>query len=195
MTLAPSPGIRRGATDQTMSRRGRAPVRALCGALMLALTAGYSHAAEVLLAQGMPAPAAVMTLLDGSHFSLSDQKGKVVLINFWASWCTPCRAEMPELDDFYRKHKANGLQVIAISIDKADDENKVRSIMQKYLFPAAMIHEADVMGFGKISRIPLSFLIDHRGILRWDGRARQLVIEKRALDWVVLPYLPAPSIQ
>lgn len=195
MTHARIPVARPGLAAQAAIGWVRYILRTLCGALLLSLAAGYSHAAEQMLAQGRQAPAAVLTLLDGSSFSLSEQKGKVVLINFWASWCTPCWAEMPELDEFYRKHRANGLQVITISVDNARDENKVRAFMQKFSLPAAMIHNSDVAGFGKISRIPLSFLIDHRGIVRWDGRARQLVIEKQALDWIVTPYLPGPAIQ
>ena len=73
------------------------------------------------LQEGMPAPAVRAELLGGGTFDSAQQRGKVIVLNFWATWCKPCREEMPALDAFYRAHRAEGLDVIAISIEGPGD--------------------------------------------------------------------------
>src|ERR1700675_5071885 len=89
--------------------------RDLLGFLLLSglLLLNVSPAAAQLQV-GMPAPAVRAELLDGGTFDSLKQSGKVVVLNFWATWCKPCREEMPALDAYYRAHRAEGLEVIAI---------------------------------------------------------------------------------
>jgi cytochrome c biogenesis protein CcmG, thiol:disulfide interchange protein DsbE len=141
------------------------------------------------LAVGEPAPAIEATLLDGSHFSLADARGKVVVLNVWATWCGPCRAEMPALETFYQAHAKDGLVVLAISADDRADIDKVRQVMQEFTYPAAMAHDAKFGGYGRLWRVPLTFVIDRDGVLRRDGFKATPTIDASVLDKDVLPLL------
>ena len=138
---------------------------------------------------GQPAPALEATQLDGRHFSLAADAGKVVIVHFWATWCAPCREEMPVLDAFYRKHRAEGVEVIAISADDPHDLAQVRTVMAAFDFPAAMIADARAKGYGRLWRLPLTFVIDRRGILRRDAWSAAPKLDAATLDATVLPLL------
>ncbi len=157
--------------------------------LMLILN-GTSLAVDI--AEGKAAPAMDLKFLDGSRFALAEQSGKVVIINFWATWCTPCRAEMPAIETYYQKHHAEGLQIIAVSMDDPKDEPKVREVMKSFTFPAAMARDANIKGYGRIWRIPLTFVIDRRGILRKDGWYGDPGIDLPLLEKTVTPLLNVP---
>jgi cytochrome c biogenesis protein CcmG/thiol:disulfide interchange protein DsbE len=159
---------------------------------VLAFLAGISlciASDAMAIAEGQSAPSLDAKLLDGHSFSLADQIGKVVVINFWASWCPPCREEMPAFDAYYRAHHADGLEMIAISMDDPADESKARTIMASYKFPAAIAREASFKGYGRIWRIPLTFVIDRRGVLRKDGWYGDPGISATSLEQVVTPLL------
>ncbi len=139
---------------------------------------------------GAPAPPYEVRLLDGALFTPSQAVGKVVMLHFWASWCVPCRAEMPAMEQYYRQHHGEGLELIAITVDDAADMEKARVIMRQFSFPAASIQDAKVKGYGRIWRIPLTFVIDRQGRLRldaWDGDASG--ITATALDQAITPLL------
>lgn len=128
--------------------------------------------------------------LDGRSLDAKALSGKVVLVHFWASWCPPCRAEMPALQAFYAAHRQEGLEVVAISVD--EDRAKARAFAKDFTFPAAMIADAKVDDFGRIWVLPLTFLIDRDGTVRksdWTGRQP---IDAASLDEFVLPLLSAP---
>jgi peroxiredoxin len=141
--------------------------------------------------EGRPAPALELKLLDGNPFKLADAAGKVVVINYWATWCEPCRAEMPAIDSYYRKHRDEGLVIVAISMDKPADEAKVREVMKAYAFPAALARDASAKGYGRIWRIPMTFVIDRKGVVLKDGWFVDHGIDEAALDAVVTPLLRA----
>ena len=154
----------------------------------LAVT-GPAHAIK----EGEPAPAAEAKLLDGTRFSLADYSGKVVVLNFWATWCVPCRAEMPALDTYYQKHRSEGLEIVAISMDDPKDESKVREVMRGFTFPGALVREVNVKGYGRIWRIPLTFVVDRRGILRRDGWYGDAGLDLQLLEKTVTPLLREPA--
>src|SRR5947209_2476920 len=74
---------------------------------------------------GKPAPALVIEQLNGKTFDLASQHGKVIIVNFWATWCPPCRKEMPTLDAFYRTYHAQGLEMIGLSADRPHERSEV----------------------------------------------------------------------
>jgi thiol-disulfide isomerase/thioredoxin len=138
---------------------------------------------------GGRAPAIAATLLDGSRFDSSAQPGKVVLVHFWATWCAPCREEMPALDAFYRAHRDEGLVVVAISLDSRGDLPKVEQAMRGMSYPAALLEDTQAKGYGRIWRVPLTFAMDRHGLLRRDGFASSPALDAAALDRDVLPLL------
>lgn len=145
--------------------------------------------ASVGATEGRPAPELSAVLLDGSTFQLSKYTGKVVLIHFWATWCEACQLEMPLLEDYYLKHKAEGFEVVAFSMDKKPDQAKVREIASKFSFKVGFTKEADLKGYGRIWKIPLTFVIDRKGVLAKDGwdLGRRMTVQD--LDEVLLPLL------
>jgi cytochrome c biogenesis protein CcmG/thiol:disulfide interchange protein DsbE len=159
---------------------------ALLGVIMTIVPAGSAFAvAEV----GQPAPALVVKELNGQTFDLSALRGKVVVVNFWATWCQPCRAEMPALDAFYRKHRDEGLVVLAISLDEPDKEAKVREVMKAFTFPAALGTQSDFKGYMRIWRLPLTFVVDRSGVLRQNDWFGDPGLDEALLERTVTPLL------
>jgi thiol-disulfide isomerase/thioredoxin len=159
-------------------------IRALCLASLATLTPGGSAADEM-----RAAPPLAATLIDGTRFVLAEQAGKVVVVNFWATWCGPCREEMPAIDAFYRKHRGRGLEVVAISLDEPRDLAAVREVMREYRFPAALSTQAEYRGYGRIWRVPMTFVIDRQGRLRDDVTGGVLQVDATFLEQRVAPLL------
>jgi thiol-disulfide isomerase/thioredoxin len=138
---------------------------------------------------GKPAPPLDARLLDGTSYSLQAGRGKVVIVNFWATWCAPCRAEMPAIDAYYRKHRGEGLEVIAVSMDDPGSEEKVRNVMRAFSFPAALGPQSDFKGYQRIWRLPLTFVIDRDGVLREKDWYGDPGIDDALLEKTVTPLL------
>jgi len=158
-------------------------------ALIATLLALCFATTALALSEGKPAPAVEARLFDGKTFKLDDYAGKVVILHFWASWCAPCRKEMPALESFYEKHRAQGLELLAVSMDDPADEAKAREVMRQFTFPAAMARDTQAKGYGRIWRIPLTFVIDRHGILRKDGWHGAPTLDLPELEKTVTPLL------
>ncbi len=128
-----------------------------------------------------PAPSIALSSLDGSRQALSDYRGQVVLVNLWATWCPPCKAEMPLLQRYFEKHQAEGFTVIAI--EDGEPASDVRSFAKQYAltFPVWLDpgHEATDRAF-KTSNLPTSYIIDRVGTIRltWLGAISEANLEK-----------------
>ncbi|GAB7548867.1 TlpA family protein disulfide reductase [Cupriavidus sp. 8B] len=138
---------------------------------------------------GAPVPAFDIKLTDGRHITPATAAGRVTIVNFWASWCAPCRKEMPALEGFYEKYHALGVDVIAVNIDKASDRAEALSVMQSFSFPLAFVGDADVKGFGRLWRIPFTFVIDRNGVLQRDGWHAEPTVDLPQLETQVMPLL------
>jgi thiol-disulfide isomerase/thioredoxin len=143
--------------------------------------------------EGKPAPPLEAKLIDGGNFNLADEAGHVVIINFWASWCAPCRQEMPAMETYYKQHKQDGLRIIAISMDDPKDETIVRNVMKQYSYPAAFQWDAQYKGYGRIWRMPMTFVVDRHGILRRDGGKGTPQVDLPMLEKIITPLLEQGS--
>ena len=150
---------------------------------LLAGTLGRVHAAPVL---GEAAPPLVLTGLDGKTFDLAKLRGKVVLINYWATWCAPCKVEMPTLDAFFRRYHEQGLEIIGISVDFKDDIKKVPNAAKALAYPVALIGAISENGFGPPEGVPLTYVIDTGGVVR----DKFIAAPNKLLRDVVVPLLP-----
>ena len=149
--------------------------------------AGSSFAASPTVGQALPHFS--IRTLDGREIDSTRLLSKVTLVHFWATWCPPCREEMPALEKFYEAHHKEGLEVLAISIEDDEDKPKVLEFSKNFAFPVAMRSAAQVDGFGRIWGLPLSFLIDRKGILRkadWTGEQK---LDATTLETIVRPLL------
>jgi thiol-disulfide isomerase/thioredoxin len=106
-----------------------------------------------------------LSLLEGETKSLSSYKGKVVFLNFWATWCGPCRVEMPSMEALYNKFSDKGLEILAVN--SGEDQATVRSFMKNegFSFPALLDLDGRVSANYGIQAIPTTFLIDRDGMI------------------------------
>jgi cytochrome c biogenesis protein CcmG, thiol:disulfide interchange protein DsbE len=188
-----SHGHDRGQLQQTVSERGGRMrlfgKRTACAALLSAMFAGAAMLAGAAAEVGKPAPALVVSELDGTVFDLAALRGNVVVVNFWATWCSPCRAEMPALDTFYKRYREQGLVLLGLSVDDAADRGQVVAAMQKLSYPAALAAGARTNGFGQPLAVPITYVIDAHGTVRARLLASKAITEQ-TLSETVLPLLP-----
>jgi peroxiredoxin len=140
----------------------------LFGILILLQTKGsfYHQSSGPRLAKGLPAPNFSLPGLDGQMVSLADYKGKVVLLNTWATWCPPCVEEMPSMEKLYQELQGEGFEILAVSIDESGAQD-VMPFMKKYKlsFPALIDSKGTIKGLYQTTGVPESFIIDKDGIL------------------------------
>jgi cytochrome c biogenesis protein CcmG, thiol:disulfide interchange protein DsbE len=112
-----------------------------------------------------PAPAFVRADLEGHRISLRAQRGNVVLLNFWATWCAPCLQELPRFAAWQSRYGPSGFQVIAVSMDDAD--TPVRALVQKLHLDLPVVMGDARLGtrYGGVLGLPITFLIDRRGMV------------------------------
>jgi peroxiredoxin len=117
-----------------------------------------------------PAPAFTLTDLSGASRALSQYKGQVVMVNFWATWCGPCQQEMPLLDQMYKKFKPVGFTLIGVNVDK--DEPPVKELLARkpVSFPVLLDPTNAVSKAYHLDEMPSSVIIDRNGTIRYVHR-------------------------
>ena len=160
-----------------------AAVLALPGSQAQVAAGGIS---AIPAAVNFPAPDVQLTDLDGHAVSLADYHGQVVLYNAWATWCPPCKEEMPTLQAYFDDYKANGFVIVAIEDGEPVDE--VRAFVKQYglTFPVWPDPEWKATTAFRTENLPTSFVIDRTGTVRltWTG-----AISRAALEEYVTPLL------
>ncbi|MGE5624426.1 MAG: TlpA family protein disulfide reductase [Bacillota bacterium] len=157
-------------------------------AALCLLAASLWLPAALALDTGDATPALTGTTLDGKAFDLAALKGKVVVVNLWATWCEPCRAEMPLLDAFYRKHRDQGLVLLGLDENDPEDEADVRKVMAAFGFPALMAEKASDNGF-RARVVPVTYVIDAAGKVHAKFWAGGTPVTEENLEKAVAPLL------
>lgn len=125
--------------------------------------------------RGKQAPLFTLTAMDGKRISLNDLKGKPVLLNFWATWCAPCKVEMPWFEDFSKKYAAQGLQVVGVNEDDEVKEDKLRGEVAETVkrlnvsYPILLSDHKVGDAYGGLDMLPATFYIDKNGVVRAEA--------------------------
>lgn len=120
-------------------------------------------------ATGPQVPDIQVETLAGEHFTLSGLRGQVVLVNFWATWCPPCRVEMPGFQDVYEARKADGFVILGLATDRAPRGTVGTFLRERGItYPVAMATAEAVRAFGGARALPTSILIDAQGRIRHE---------------------------
>ncbi|MCZ8204149.1 TlpA disulfide reductase family protein [Gemmatimonas sp.] len=105
--------------------------------------------------------------------SLSDYRGEVVVLNIWATWCIPCRTEMPSMEKLFKELGPKGLKMVAVSVDNAGEEEKIREFVKEYGLTFEVLHDAagSIQGIYRTTGVPETFVLDRDGVIRkkWIG--------------------------
>lgn len=117
---------------------------------------------------GFSAPDFTLELLGGGQITLSDLRGKAVVINLWASWCPPCRAEMPAIQNVYDKNKERGLEVLAVNTTYQDSERAAASFIDEFnlTFPIPLDRTGTVSRQYQLRALPSTFFVDRQGVIQ-----------------------------
>jgi peroxiredoxin len=154
------------------------------GAVLLAALVGWSRlaATESLPPAGALASAWKLQDINGKTISSTDFAGQVVVLDFWATWCPPCRVEIPGFIELQKEFEKDGVTIIGVSVDGRDEIGTVKKFAEKFgvNYPVVLADQETVHAFGGIDAVPTTFIIDREGRIasRHVGFAEKAGLEK-----------------
>lgn len=131
-----------------------------------------------------PAPDFTLKSLTGENLKLSELRGNVVLLNFWASWCGPCRQEMPLLEKMHNKYKGLGFTVMGVNVEEDSSKAKAMAKKDKLSFPVLFDTQSQVSKAYQVSAMPSTVIIDRDGKVRYLHKGYKPGDEKTYTQWV-----------
>ena len=158
--------------------------------LLAAATAGliWATGTSAHVKPGDPAPKYRIDLFDKEKVTSDQLRGQVVIVNRWATWCGPCKKELPELDAYYRKHAQQGLRIFAVTTEDSLSDYMLKPLSNALAFPLA--HSVSGSGFDILDGVPTNYVIDRNGVVRY---AKAAAFDADTLDALVGPLLAEPA--
>ena len=126
---------------------------------------GGAPSPQASLSKGSAAPDFELKTLDGKPVKLSSFRGKAVLLNFWATWCGPCKVETPWLVDFYKQYQPQGLEIVGVAMDDSGSGKEIAKFVKDMNVNYTILEGTDAVGdaYGGIDGLPITFFIDRNG--------------------------------
>ena len=159
----------------------------VCRGIMACAVLMAASAAPAAVKVGERAPDFELTLIDGSKVRGSDLRGQVVVLNFWATWCGPCKIELPLLDTYYRLRKGNGLRVFAVATEDSLPVYELKPLFAAMAIPSARRIKGP---FAAMGALPTNYIIDRAGVVRY---AKPGAFDLDDLNGLLVPLLRDPA--
>src|SRR4051794_37962971 len=156
-------------------------VRALARVLLLSSLATLASASPEALI-GQAAPDFALRTFSGQNLRLSENLGDVVIINFWATWCGPCRQEMPLLDDIQAKYRRAGMVLLSVNLDEDQARAEEFARTLKISYPVLVDAKKEVAKAFQVGNMPATVLVDRSGVIRYVSDGYKSGYEKRYTD-------------
>ncbi len=137
---------------------------------------------------GFAAPDFSLETLDGETVNLSDLRGQAVLVNFWATWCPPCRAEMPAIQQLYEQYQDQGFTVLAVDLQESEAQVTAFAEQMGLTFPILIDPNGQVFSRYQVRALPSTFFVDRNGLIQeiaLGGPMAQAYIESQIVDLLV----------
>ena len=140
----------------------------LTAAIILAIILTCAVPALAVQEENAPAPDFTIKDLKGTDLTLADYRGKVLVLNFWATWCGPCRAEIPDFIEAYKENKARGLEMIGVSVDRMTADKLLAFVEKAGInYPVALADRTIVEAYEPGDYIPATIVVDKKGVIRF----------------------------
>jgi peroxiredoxin len=164
------------------TRNGLMKIKNLVFGLLVSVLAATSLASSGL--EGRAAPDFALKSSTGENLRLSEYRGEVVMVNFWATWCGPCRQEMPLLDELYQRYQRVGFNLLGVNID--DDSRRAMQMIEELgvNFPVLFDDRKEVSKLYEVEAMPVTVLIDREGNVRFVHHGYKPGYEDKYLDQV-----------
>lgn len=147
----------------------------VCMVVVIGLAMSQSYAGAI----NQPAPNFTLKSLNGSNIKLSEYSGQVVLLNFWASWCGPCRKEMPLLNQLHNKYESLGFTVVGVNVEEQSDLARDFIASSPVDFPILLDASNTVSQLYQVVAMPTTVVIDRNGVIRYEHKGYQSGDEKK----------------